>query len=191
MDKKRCEGEKEWYIIHVFTGYEQQVKKYLEEEIEKRGLTECFERIKTEEKDYGYIVVPMRQVTKLSPKGPQQVEKKLYPGYVLVRMVRNEDTLRLIATAPRVMGFLGSKAPHKISEEEAERILSLMERGTFVESEIPFMKGQAVKIIDGPFTDFSGIVEEVYPDRERLRVTVTIFGRSTPVELSFSQVQPL
>jgi len=184
MDKQieKQTGKKEWYIVHVLTGFEEKVKHIIEERIKQSGLEDRF----------GEITIPKRKVSKLSKDGKSVVtEKTLYPGYILVRMEKTNETMNLIASTPHIVGFLGSKSAHNISEEEVQKILNIMEKKVDVEKEFPYQKGDVIRIIDGPFTDFSGVVEEIYPDRERIKVMVTIFGRSTPVELNIYQVQPI
>jgi len=175
-------GKKEWYIVHVLTGYEEKVKHIIEERIKQAGVEDKF----------GEIKIPKRKVSKLSKSGKSVVtEKRLYPGYILIKIEKTNETMNLIASTPHIVGFLGSKSAHSISDEEVERILDIMEKKVDIEKEIPYQKDDVIRIIDGPFTDFSGVVEEIYPDRERIKVMVTIFGRSTPVELNVYQVQPI
>ncbi len=184
MDKQIEEktGKKGWYIIHVLTGYEEKVKHIIEERIKRSDMEDKFEEIK----------IPKRKVSKLSKNGKSVVmEKRLYPGYILIKMEKTDETMNLVASTPHIVGFLGSKSAHNISEEEVQKILDIMEKKVDVEKEFPYQQGDMIRIIDGPFTDFSGMVEEIYPDRERIKVMVTIFGRSTPVELNVYQVQPI
>ncbi len=177
----------DWYIVHVCSGYEKKVMRFLENEIKARGL----------EKQFGRIIIPLEKVATVrkTPKGQTKrvvVEKRLYPGYIFVEMDETKEAMRLISQTPGVIGFLGVKAPRKVSKKEAEEIIQMLEESQkTVITQVPFHKGDSVRIIDGPFTDFTGTVEEVMEDKEKLRVMITIFGRSTPVELSFSQVQPI
>ena len=172
---------KNWYVVHVFTGYEYKVKKFLLEELNKRP------DLKEKVED---IIVPERKVVVKKKDGKSgEKKKKLFPGYLLIKMEEDEELMKLVSGIPRVMGFLGSRAPRRISDAEAEEMLEVMQ-SVLVDTGIPYVKGQEVRIIDGPFTDFTGVVEKVDREKERLTVMVTIFGRSTPVELSFYQVQP-
>ncbi|MCK4421158.1 transcription termination/antitermination factor NusG [candidate division WOR-3 bacterium] len=171
--------ESRWYIIHVFTGYERRVSRYLQEEISRRGIGDLIDR----------IIVPKRMIKVRDSEGNiSSKEKRLYPGYILIHAAPDDLVMQLISESPRVMGFLGKKAPQTISEEEAEKIMELM--GTVEEiSETRLLIDQSVRIIDGPFTDFNGTVKEVNREKERLTVMVTVFGRSTPVELGYNQVE--
>ncbi len=172
-----------WYVIHVYSGYEKKVKRLLEEEIASQGMSDRF----------GKIFIPAENVSRIRGGKRRTVERQIYPGYILVEMDLTKETSRLILTSPGVTRFLGSRLkPQPLSEEEVRRIEAMMEaeRPTAM-PEVPFIKGESVRIIEGPFTDFTGTVEEIYPEREKLKVMVTIFGRSTPVELSFLQAQPI
>jgi transcriptional antiterminator NusG len=177
------ESEKEWFIVHTLSGSERKAKKLLEEEIKSSGLDEKF----------GEILIPTENVSRIRGGKRQIVERQLYPGYILIQMEMSEDTIRLVTQTPGVMSFLGSRLkPQSLREEEVKRILTAVEteKGT-VSSEIPFKRGESVKVAEGPFTDFTGVVEELYPSRGKLKVMVTIFGRATPVELDFTQVKPI
>jgi len=168
-----------WYIIHVFTGYEKRVALYLTEEKTRRHMNDLIND----------IIVPEKIIKIRDDEGNiHDKEKRLYPGYILIHAVPDDSVKQLIADSPRIMGFLGKKVPQIISDEEADRILEVM--GTVEEvSEMQFMEGQAIRIIDGPFTDFNGTIKELNKEKERLTVMVTVFGRSTPVELSYNQVE--
>jgi len=168
-----------WYIIHVFTGYEKRVAAYLTEEMARRHMEDMIEK----------IIVPGRIIKVRDEEGNiHNKEKRLYPGYILIHAVPHDSVIQLISDSPRIMGFLGKKAPMSISDEESEKILELM--GTVEEiSETRFMVGQTIRIIDGPFTDFNGTIKELNKEKERLTVMVTVFGRSTPVELGYNQVE--
>lgn len=168
-----------WYMVHVFTGYEKRVSKYLKEEISRRNLEDKIKR----------VIVPKRRIKVQDSDGEiAEKEKRLYPGYILIQAVPDESVMQLIANTPRVMGFLGKKAPRLISGEEAEKVISLMETVEEVSS-TNLTVGQTVRIIDGPFTDFNGTVKDINREKQRLTVLVTVFGRSTPVELSYNQVE--
>ncbi|MBL4608731.1 MAG: transcription termination/antitermination protein NusG [Pseudomonadales bacterium] len=173
---------KRWYVVHAYSGYEKYVKRTLEERIKQHSLEDVF----------GDILVPTEEVVEMKSGQKRKSERKFFPGYVLVNMDMNEDTWYLVKDCPKVMGFIGGTAnkPAPISEKEADAILSRIEEG--VEKPRPrrlFEPGEVVRVNDGPFSDFSGVVEEVNYDKNRIQVAVSIFGRSTPVELEFSQVE--
>lgn len=174
--------EKRWYVVQAYSGYEKKVVGALKERIELAGMQERF----------GDILVPTEEVVEMRAGQKRRSERKFFPGYVLVQMELDESTWHVIKDTPRVMGFIGGKAdkPAPISEAEVNTIMQRMEDGS--ESPRPktlFEAGEMVRVIDGPFNDFSGVVEEVNYDKSRLRVAVLIFGRSTPVELDFGQVE--
>ena len=171
-----------WYVVHAYSQYENNVLRALKERITRAGLEEKF----------GDILVPTEEVVEIRDGQKRTTERKFYPGYVLVQMEMNEDTWHLVKSTPKVLGFIGGTPdkPAPISEKEAKSLLSRVEEA--VEKPKPktlYEPGEAVRITEGPFADFSGVVEEVNYDKSRLRVAVLIFGRATPVELEFSQVQ--
>jgi transcription termination/antitermination protein NusG len=171
-----------WYVVHAYSQYENNVMKALKERITRAGLQEQF----------GEVLVPTEEVVEIKDGQKRTTERKFFPGYVLVQMEMNEDTWHLVKSTPKVLGFIGGTPdkPAPISEKEANAILNRVEES--VEKPKPktlYDPGEAVRVIDGPFADFSGVVEEVNYDKSRLRVAVLIFGRSTPVELEFSQVE--
>lgn len=171
-----------WYVVHAYSGYEKKVKAAIEERIELQGMHEHF----------GEVMVPTEEVVEMRGGQKRKSERKFFPGYVLVQMELNDDSWHLVKETPRVMGFIGGKAdkPAPISEREADAILQRVQDG--VEKPRPktlFEVGEVVRVADGPFNDFSAVVEEVNYDRSRLQVAVQIFGRSTPVELDFGQVE--
>jgi transcriptional antiterminator NusG len=171
-----------WYVVHAYSGFENSVKRSLEERIERSGLQDMF----------GEVLVPTEEVVEMREGQKRSTSRKFFPGYVLVQMDMNDDTWHLVKDVPKVMGFIGgtSDRPAPISDAEAAAILDRVQEG--VEKPKPkvlFEPGEMVRIIDGPFNDFSGAVEEVDYDKNRLRVSVLIFGRSTPVDLEFSQVE--
>jgi len=172
----------EYYVIQAFSNCEKKVKASLEERIEMSGLSEMF----------GEIMIPTEQVTELKKGQKKQMERKFFPGYMLVEMNMNDDTWHLVRKTPNVMGFLGGtkNKPLPLSEKELNRITNRVEQTT----EQPVFKtvfesGETVRINDGPFNDFNGVVEEVDYEKNLIRVSVSIFGKSTPVELNFSQVE--
>lgn len=171
-----------WYVVHAFSGFEKKVAASLKERITRAGMQDLF----------GEVLVPTEEVIEMRSGQKRKTERKFFPGYVLVNMELNDDSWHLVKETPRVMGFIGGKAdkPAPITEKEAENIL----RRVAVGSEKPRPKtiyepGEMIRVIEGPFNDFNGVVEEVNYDKNRLRVAVLIFGRSTPVELDFSQVE--
>lgn len=173
---------KRWYVVHAHSGYEKSVKKALEDRIKIAGMEDKF----------GDILVPTEEVVEMKSGQKRKSERKFFPGYVLVNMEMSEDTWYLVKECPKVMGFIGGTAdkPAPITEKEANAILSrIEERGEKPRPRRLFEPGEIVRVIDGPFSDFTGMVEEVNYDKNRLHVAVSIFGRPTPVELEFSQVE--
>ena len=173
---------KRWYVVHAYSGFENQVKKALEERIKRADMEDAF----------GEILVPTEEVVEMKECQQRRSERKFFPGYVLVQMDMTDDTWHLVKEVPRVMGFIGASRgrPTPISDAEADQILNRVREG--VEKPRPkvlFEVGEVVRVTDGPFNDFNGVVEEVNYEKSRLRVAVLIFGRSTPVELDFSQVE--
>lgn len=171
-----------WYVVHAYAQYENSVAKALKERIARNGL----------EAQFGEILVPTEEVVEIKDGVKRTTERKFFPGYVFVNMEMNEDTWHLVKSTPKVLGFIGGTAekPAPISDREANAILNKVEEA--VEKPKPktlFEPGQQVRVNEGPFADFTGVVEEVNYDKSRLRVAVLIFGRSTPVELEFSQVE--
>jgi transcriptional antiterminator NusG len=173
---------KRWYVVHVYSGMEKSVLKALLERIERAGLQTSF----------GKILVPSEEVVEMKGGQKSISERRIFPGYVLVEMDLTDETWHLVKNTTRVTGFLGGSGnrPTPISEKEVAKILSQMEEG--VEKPRPkvlFEVGEMVRVKEGPFADFNGNVEEVNYEKSKVRVSVTIFGRSTPVELDFSQVE--
>ncbi len=171
-----------WYVIHAYSGFEKQVRRSLQERIKRSGMDDKF----------GEILVPTEEVVEMRDGQKRKSERKFFPGYVLVQMEMDDDTWHLVKSVPRVMGFIGGRPdkPAPISDQEAEAILNRVREGTEKpRPKVLFEVGEVVRVTDGPFTDFNGAVEEVNYEKNRLRVAVLIFGRSTPVELDFSQVE--
>ena len=171
-----------WYVVHAYSGFEQQVKKMLHERIKRGGLDDSF----------GEILVPTEEVIEMRDGQRRKSDRKFFPGYVLVNMEMNDATWHLVKNVPKVMGFIGgsSDRPAPISEREANAILQRVKEGVDQpRPKVLFEPGEVVRVVDGPFNDFSGMVEEVNYEKSRLRVEVSIFGRSTPVELEFGQVE--
>ncbi len=173
---------KRWYVVHAYSGFEKQVKRSLEERIARAGMEDMF----------GDVLVPTEEVVEMRGGQKRKSDRKFFPGYVLVQMEMTDETWHLVKDVPKVMGFIGGTAdrPAPITEREADAILQRVEEG--VDKPRPktlFEPGEMVRVTDGPFNDFNGVVEEVNYDKNRLRVAVLIFGRSTPVELEFHQVE--
>ena len=173
---------KRWYVVHAYSGFEKTVQRTLLERIERTGMQDKF----------GQILVPVEEVIEMKGGQKSISERKFFPGYVLVEMEMNDETWHLIKDTPKVTGFVGGTAmkPTPISTKEVDAILHQIQEG--VEKPRPkilFEVGESVRVIDGPFNDFNGNVEEVNYDKSKLRVSVLIFGRATPVELDFSQVE--
>ena len=172
---------KNWYIIHTYSGFEKKVKESLEGRVTAFGL----------EEKIGRVMVPTEDVIEV--RGGKKIvsPRMFYPGYVLVEMEMNDDTWHVVRSTPRVTGFVGSgQTPSPLSEEEVQAILNRSATPTEKQKpKLTFERNEQVRIVDGPFSSFNGVVEEVNPDRNTLKVSVTIFGRSTPVELDFTQVE--
>jgi transcriptional antiterminator NusG len=172
----------QWYVVHAYSGFENQVKRALEERVVRAGMQDLF----------GEILVPTEEVVEMRDGTKRRSERKFFPGYVLVQMEMNDDTWHLVKDAPKVMGFIGgtSDRPAPITQREADAILQRVQEGVDKpKPKVLFEVGEVVRVIDGPFNDFNGVVEEVNYEKSRLRVSVLIFGRSTPVELEFGQVE--
>ncbi len=175
-------GKKRWYVIHVYSGFEDYVIRLLKKHVEVEGLQHRF----------GEIIVPKEEVVEMRSGQKRRSERKFFPGYVLVQMEMDDLTWHLVRNVPRVLGFIGGKAerPAPISDKEAQSILQRVEEGeNKPRPKVLFEPGEVVRVKDGPFTDFNGVVEDVNYEKNRLRVSVLIFGRSTPVELEFGQVE--
>ena len=169
-----------WYVVHVYSGFEQKVKHALEEKIENSKAKDKF----------GEVLVPTENVVELVGGKKIESSRKFYPGYILVNMALDNETWHIVNSVAKVTGFLGGKnKPAPIGDKEAEKIIERMEQGK--EKPMPkysFEPGDDVRVTDGPFANFNGTVEEVSPDKEKIKVLVSIFGRATPVELNFIQV---
>ncbi|AKU13944.1 transcription antitermination protein [Azoarcus sp. CIB] len=173
---------KRWYVVHAYSGFEKSVQRALVERIARAGMQDSF----------GQILVPVEEVIEMKSGQKSISERKFFPGYVLVEMDMNDESWHLVKSTPKVTGFVGGTAnkPTPISEKEVEKIMQQMQEG--VEKPRPkvlWEAGEVVRVKEGPFTDFHGSVEDVNYDKSKLRVMVTIFGRATPVELDFSQVE--
>jgi len=170
-----------WYVVNSYSGFEMRVVKTLQERIVQFGMQDLF----------GDIKVPQETVVELVKGQKKTTTRKFFPGYVLVQMVMNEDTWHLVKETPKVSGFVGDKTdPVPMEEEEVSRILGQMEEGTSaVRTRVNFEEGETVKVIDGPFAEVSGTVEAVMPEKGKVRVLISIFGRAAPIELDFVQVE--
>lgn len=174
---------KRWYAIHTYSGYENRVKATLEERIKASGKKDYF----------GEVIIPSEKVMEMVKGERKTTSRKFFPGYILVNMELNEETWHLVKGIPKVTGFVGGVTqPPSISEEEIKKITHQMEEGAIrPKPKVSFERGEGVRVIDGPFTNFTGIVDEVKQEKGKLRVLVSIFGRATPVELDFVQVEKI
>lgn len=176
--------KKRWYVVQAFSGFEGRVASSLKEHIKMHEMQDYF----------GEVLVPTEEVVEMRAGQRRKSERKFFPGYVLVQMLMNDESWHLVRSVPRVLGFIGGTAarPAPISDKEAEAILNRLEKA----SESPVHKtmydaGEVIRVTEGPFADFNGVVEEVDYEKSRLKVSVSIFGRATPVELEFSQVEKM
>jgi transcriptional antiterminator NusG len=171
-----------WYVVHAYSNFENKVKQALEDRIKREGLEQYF----------GKILVPTEEIVEMRMGQQRKSERKFFPGYVLVQMELTDETWHLVKDVPRVLGFIGgtSDRPAPISEKEAMSILNRVEEGVNKpRPKILFEAGEVIRVIDGPFKDFNGVVEEVNYEKNKLKISVLIFGRSTSVELGFGQVE--
>ncbi|NMG76184.1 transcription termination/antitermination protein NusG [Aromatoleum diolicum] len=173
---------KRWYVVHAYSGFEKSVQRALIERVARAGMQDSF----------GQILVPVEEVIEMKSGQKSISERKFFPGYVLVEMDMNDESWHLVKSTPKVTGFVGGTAnkPTPISEKEVEKIMQQMQEGVDKpRPKVLWEMGEVVRVKEGPFTDFHGSVEDVNYDKSKLRVMVTIFGRATPVELDFSQVE--
>ncbi len=173
---------KRWYVVHAYSGFENQVRRSLIDRVARSGMEDKF----------GEILVPTEEVVEMREGQKRKSERKFFPGYVLVQMEMDDDTWHLVKDVPKVMGFIGgtSDKPAPITDREADAILQRVQEGAEKpKPKVLFEVGEVVRVTDGPFNDFNGVVEEVNYEKSKLRVAVLIFGRSTPVELEFGQVE--
>lgn len=176
------ENKKRWYVIHAHSGFENRVVNMLNERIRLNNL----------EHRFGEIIVPTEEVIEMRNGQKRKSERKFFPGYVLVQMEMDNETWHLVKSVPKVLGFIGGTAerPAPITDKEAAAILRRVEEGeSKPRPKVLFEPGEIIRVTDGPFADFNGVVEDVNYEKNRLRVSVSIFGRSTPVELEFGQVE--
>ena len=174
--------EHQWYVLQVFSNFEHKVQRTLTDRIEITGL----------QSEITDVVVPIEEVVELKGGEKKTTERKFFPGYVLIRMIMNDETWHFVKSIPNVMGFIGgtSEKPTPITENEAMNILNRVEDSADMpKPKVTFQPGEVVRVIDGPFNDFSGVVEEADNQKGKVKVAVMIFGRSTPVELDFSQIE--
>ncbi|MDY6845233.1 MAG: transcription termination/antitermination protein NusG [Thermodesulfobacteriota bacterium] len=172
---------KHWYIVHTYSGYEEHAKLALKEKI----------RLHDMEDKFGEILIPSEKIVELVKGKKKLSTRKFYPGYMFVNMEMDNETWHVVKDTPKVTGFVGrGKAPKPVPEEEINEIFSQMDEGVLKpKPKVMFEKGDSIKVVDGPFTNFNGVVAEVKPDKGKVRVLVSIFGRTTPVELEFFQIQ--
>ncbi|MBI5559967.1 MAG: transcription termination/antitermination protein NusG [Deltaproteobacteria bacterium] len=172
---------KKWYVVHTYSGYEEKVKSALEEKIKTLG----------KEDKFGEVIVPSEKVVDMVKGVKKTASRRFFPGYILVNMELTDDTWHIIKDVPKVTGFVGGmKTPPTVSEEEMKKITRQMEEGAIrPKPKVLFERGENIRVVDGPFTNFAGIVEEVKPEKGKLRVLVSIFGRQTSVELDFVHVE--
>lgn len=171
-----------WYVVHTYSGYENRAKKSLEERIRQFNLTDRF----------GDVLIPTENVVELAKGGQKKTTKrKFFPGYMLVQMELNDDTWHLVKATPKITGFVGSATqPPAVPETEVRRLTRQIDEGTLKpKPKVKFEEGENVRVIDGPFQNFNGVVDAVNPEKAKVRVLVSIFGRATPVELEFVQVE--
>jgi transcriptional antiterminator NusG len=176
-------GDKRWFAVHTYSGFENKAKKSLEDKVRLEGLQEFF----------GEILIPMEHVVEMVKGEKKTSKKKMMPGYMLVQMEMNDRTWHLVKNTPKVTGFVGgapNQQPPPMQDNEVKRLTTQISEGTLKpKPKVQFEEGDTVRVIDGPFANFNGSVEEVNPDKGRLKVLVSIFGRATPVDLDFMQVE--
>ncbi len=169
-----------WYVLHVYSGFEKKVAESIKEQAAKKGWENLF----------GEVLVPTETVVDIQKGKKVETERKFFPGYVLVQMEMNDDTWHMIKQTPKTTGFLGGKKPVAMTQKEAEHVMQQMQEGVEKpRSRVVYEVGEQVRVVDGPFASFTGVVDEVDADKTRMKVSVTIFGRPTAVDLDFGQVE--
>lgn len=168
-----------WYVVHTYSGYEEKVKAIIEDNAQRRGLSDKITQ----------ILIPTEKVVELKSGKKKEITRKFYPGYILINLELDDETWALVNSTPRVTGFVGGENPAPLLQEEIDDIKQQIEKGPAAQVKAQFDRGETVRIIDGAFSNFNGYVDEVDIDHNKLRVMVTIFGRQTPVELNFLQVE--
>ena len=174
-----AENQKQWFVLHTYSGYEERVKKNLEQRIKSMDSEEVFD-----------IVIPTEEETEVKNGQRREVTKKILPGYVLVEMMMSDQSWNIVRNTPGVTGFVGNNKPAPLPEEEVNRILKQMTTEA-PKVKVGFRPGQSVRVIDGPFIDFMGVVDDINEKRGKVKVLLSLFGRETPVELDFLQVEKL
>ncbi|MBI3377746.1 MAG: transcription termination/antitermination factor NusG [Nitrospirae bacterium] len=170
---------KNWYVVHTYSGSEEKVKQAIEDKADKKNLRDKIAQ----------VLVPTERIIELKGGGKKESNKKFYPGYILIEMELDDESWHLVRKTPRVTGFVGGSNPVALSQEEVDVILQQMEKGHAPQVKTQYQKNETVRITDGPFSNFLGYIEDVDMDHGRLKVMVSIFGRQTPVELNFFQVE--
>lgn len=181
MTDEGSNKELQWYVVNAYSGFEMKAKQALEERIRLNNMQDLF----------GEVRVPQETVVELVKGQKKTSTRKFFPGYLLVQMVLNQDTWHLVKETPKISGFVGDATePSPLGAEEVAKIIAQVEEGALSpRSRVSFEQGDTVKVIDGPFTDFNGRIEEVRPDKQKVKVLISIFGRATPVELDFMQIE--
>ncbi len=178
-----ADAAKRWYVVHTYSGFENKAKKSLEDKIKMDGLAE----------EFGDILIPMEQVVEMRDGQKRQTRRKLLPSYILVQMVMSDRTKTVVKNTPKVTGFLGAQGnddPPPLSEREVQRLTTQLSEGALKpKPKVQYDNGDTVRVIDGPFANFNGTIEEVNNEKGRVKVLVSIFGRSTPVDLDFMQIE--
>ncbi|MBI4683336.1 MAG: transcription termination/antitermination factor NusG [Nitrospirae bacterium] len=170
---------KQWYVVHTYSGFEEKVKVSIEDNAQRRGLSDKISQ----------ILIPTEKVVEIKSGKKKESTKKYYPGYILIEMELDDDTWHLVNSTPRVTGFVGGDKPMPVHQEEINVIVQQIEKGPATQVKTQFDRGDSVRILDGAFANFNGFVDEIDKDHDKLRVMVTIFGRQTPVECNFFQVE--